>query len=110
MTHRTAVELLFSVLMLVLLTLSSMAPESKVLQDLPFFLVLAMAVWFDGFTRRHPEERTRYIAWLWPGIALLTAVQFVWFAKPGERLTAALLGGGLVIAASALAIQRRRRG
>jgi hypothetical protein len=110
MSHRTTIELLFAVLMLIVLTLSSLAPESKVLHDAPIFLVLAFAVWFDGFTRRHPEERSRQIPWLWPSLALATAAQFVWFAKDEERLKMAALGGLLVLAATGLAMLRRRRG
>lgn len=109
MTRRTSIELLFAVLMLMVLTLSSLAPESRVLQDAPVLLVLAFAVWFDGFTRSNPEERTRHIKWIWPGVAVATAVQLVWFAKPEDRLKMGARGGLLVLAATGLALLRRRR-
>jgi hypothetical protein len=64
-----------------------------------------------AYAVRTPEDRARARRGVWviPVVTALMAAQWFYFAEPDERIRAALLGCGLVAAASALAWVRRRR-
>jgi hypothetical protein len=54
------------------------------------------------------RERTRRGAWIIPVVALAVALQWVFLGGDANRVRAALLGAGLVLAATALAWVRRQ--
>lgn len=108
MTTRTRVDLTFAALTGACLGLSVWDPSNALWQEAPFFTVMAGVAWSTALARKDQAHTARRAVWLWPALALALALQVVWSSDPAQRVESALLGAGLLVAASALAWRQQR--